>query len=100
MMFRILVVDDEPAIRDQLEESLREAGYTTHSARDGAEAAALALQHSFDLCLSDIRMPAMGGIELQKRLGQTSPETMFMLMTAFGDSIRRSRRCAWGRSTI
>jgi two-component system response regulator PilR (NtrC family) len=84
MTFKILVVDDEPAIREQIEESLREAGWQTQTAGDGAEAAALALQHSFDLCLSDIRMPVMGGIELLQRLGQTSPETMFMLMTAFG----------------
>jgi two-component system response regulator PilR (NtrC family) len=83
-MFRVLVVDDEPAIRAQLEESLQEAGYETQGAADGAEAAQLALQHSFDLCLSDIRMPSMGGIELLQRLAETSPETMFILMTAFG----------------
>ncbi|MFO0985096.1 MAG: sigma-54 dependent transcriptional regulator [Planctomycetota bacterium] len=83
MTFRVLVVDDEPAIRAQLEESLQEAGYETAGASDGAEAAKLALERSFDLCLSDIRMPAMGGIELLKRLGDTSPETMFILMTAF-----------------
>jgi DNA-binding NtrC family response regulator len=84
MTFRVLVVDDEAAIREQLEESLQEAGYETRSAGDGARAAELALQHSFDLCLSDIRMPSMGGIELLKRLGETSPETTFILMTAFG----------------
>jgi DNA-binding NtrC family response regulator len=84
MSFRVLVVDDEPAIRTQLEESLQEAGYETLGASDGMEAAALAVQHSFDLCLSDIRMPSMGGLELLRRLGETSPETMFILMTAFG----------------
>jgi DNA-binding NtrC family response regulator len=82
--FRVLVVDDEPAIRAQLEESLQEAGYETQGAGDGATAAALALEHAFDLCLSDIRMPNMSGIELLERLRATSPETMFMLMTAFG----------------
>jgi len=82
--FQVLVVDDEPSIRAQLEESLQEAGYTTRSAGDGREAAELALQHSFDLCLSDIRMPSMSGIELLRRLRETSPETMFVLMTAFG----------------
>jgi two-component system, NtrC family, response regulator AtoC len=82
--FRVLVVDDEPAIRAELEESLQEAGYETEGAGDGAEAAALALERSFDLCLSDIRMPSIGGLELLRRLGETSPETMFILMTAFG----------------
>ena len=84
MKFSVLVVDDEPSIRAQLEESLQEAGYRTQGAGDGREAVELALQHSFDLCLSDIRMPSMGGIELLKRLRETSPETMFILMTAFG----------------
>ncbi len=84
MTFRVLVVDDEPAIRAQLEESLQEAGYETAGAGNGAEAAQRALEQSFDLCLSDIRMPVMGGIELLERVGQTSPETMFILMTAYG----------------
>ncbi len=83
-MFRILIVDDELSIRTQLEESLREAGFDTRSAADGREAAELALQESFDLCLSDIRMPVMGGIDLLKRLRETSPETMVILMTAYG----------------
>src|SRR5262245_4098829 len=82
-MFRILVVEDEPSIRAQLEESLREAGYQTESVGDGKAAAEAVLQSSFDLCLSDIRMPGMSGVELLKRLGETSPETMVFLMTAF-----------------
>ncbi len=85
MTFRILVAEDEPAIRAELEESLRDAGYETRGVGDGREAAEIALQHSFDLCLSDIRMPTMGGIELLKRLGETSPETMVILMTAHGE---------------
>jgi DNA-binding NtrC family response regulator len=85
MTFRILVVDDEPAIRAGLEEALQEAGFATQAAGDGGKAAALALQQSFDLCLSDIRMPETSGIELLRRLAATSPETMVMLMTAHGE---------------
>jgi DNA-binding NtrC family response regulator len=80
--YRILVVDDEPSIRSQLEEALQEAGYQTQGAGDGRAAAELALQDSFDFCLSDIRMPGLGGIELLRRFGETSPETMVILMTA------------------
>jgi CheY-like chemotaxis protein len=96
-VFRILVVDDEPAIREQLEEALQESGYATRGAGDGKEAAELALKQSFDLCLSDIRMPSMSGIELLQRLSETSPETMVMLMTAHGEldtSIEALRRGA------
>ena len=83
-MFRILIVDDETSIRAQLEESLREAGFETRTAANGEEAAKLAHEQSFDLCLSDIRMPVLGGIDLLKRLRETSPETMVVLMTAYG----------------
>ncbi len=85
MRFRILVVDDEPSIRAELEEALQEAGYETEGAGDGRDAADRVLQESFDLCLSDIRMPSMGGIDLLKRIGETSPETMVILMTAHGE---------------
>ena len=96
-MVRILVVDDEPAIRSELQESLQEAGYETQVAAGGDEAAALALQHSFDLCLTDIRMPGLDGLGLLRRLGETSPETMVLLMTAHGEldtSIEALRRGA------
>ncbi|HEX5052989.1 MAG TPA: sigma-54 dependent transcriptional regulator [Planctomycetota bacterium] len=85
MTFRILVVDDEPTIRAELEEVLQEAGFVTHGAGDGRTAAELAQQQSFDLCLSDIRMPVATGIELLERLAATSPETMVMLMTAHAE---------------
>ena len=85
MTFRILVADDEPAIRAELEEALQEAGFVTVAAADGAAAAELALHSSFDLCLSDIRMPSMTGTELLRRLAATCPETMVMLMTAHGE---------------
>ena len=81
-MFRILVVDDEASIRSQLEEALQEAGFETRGAGDGRAAVELALQDSFDFCLSDIRMPGLGGLDLLRHFGQTSPETMVILMTA------------------
>jgi DNA-binding NtrC family response regulator len=84
MSFRILVVDDEPAIRAQLAESLEEAGFDAAIAADGNEALRLAESGAFDLCLSDIRMPSMSGLELLRRLGDASPETSLILMTAFG----------------
>jgi DNA-binding NtrC family response regulator len=82
---KILIVDDEVAIREELEEALREAGFDTTSAPDGKAAAERALADSFDLCISDIRMPEMGGVDLLKRLGETSPETAVVLMTAFAE---------------
>jgi len=82
---RILIVDDEAAIRDELEEALQEAGFETRTAPDGKAAAELALADSFDICLSDIRMPGLGGVELLQQLGALSPETAVLLMTAYAE---------------
>jgi len=82
---RILVVDDEAAIRGEVEEALQDAGFETRSAPDGKAAAEMALADSFDICISDIRMPSMSGVELLKRLGETSPETAVILMTAYAE---------------
>jgi DNA-binding NtrC family response regulator len=81
----ILIVDDEASIREELEEALREAGFDTTTAPHGKAAAELALADSFDLCISDIRMPEMGGVDLLKRLGEVSPETAVVLMTAYAE---------------
>jgi len=83
--FRILVVDDEAGIRAELEEALQEAGFATQGAADGRAGVELAQQQAFDLCLSDIRMPSLSGIELLRQLAAASPETMVMLMTAHGE---------------
>ncbi|HXG61723.1 MAG TPA: sigma-54 dependent transcriptional regulator [Planctomycetota bacterium] len=85
MKLRVLVADDEAAIRAELEEALQEAGFETRAVADGRAAAEAAMETSFDLCVSDIRMPGLDGIELLKRLAQVSPETMVLLMTAHAD---------------
>ena len=82
---RILIVDDEEFIRDELSEALEDEGYATECAADGQAAAELAMKNAFDVCITDIRMPAMNGIELLKRLGETSPETMVIMMTAYAE---------------
>ncbi|MBL8842909.1 MAG: sigma-54-dependent Fis family transcriptional regulator [Planctomycetes bacterium] len=85
MKLRILIVDDEAAIRDELAEALDDAGYETARAPDGAAAAALIAAEAFDLCVSDVRMPGMGGIELLRHVARTSPETLVLLMTAHAE---------------
>jgi DNA-binding NtrC family response regulator len=84
-MARILVVDDEEVACEELCELLIEEGYEAVGVHDGEMALAAADEESFDLCITDIRMPGMSGIELLGRLHQTSPETLVILITAFGD---------------
>ena len=66
----ILLVEDEPAVRQLFAQALSRAGYVIHEARNGQEAMKLFDQHgdSIDLLLTDMRMPYMGGAELAHQL--------------------------------
>jgi two-component system, cell cycle sensor histidine kinase and response regulator CckA len=66
----ILLVEDEPAVRQLFAQALSRAGYVIHEARNGQEAIKLFDQHgdSIDLLLTDMRMPYMGGAELAHQL--------------------------------
>jgi len=66
----ILLVEDEPAVRQLFAQALTRAGYRVHEARNGQEAIKVFDQHgdSIDLLLTDMRMPYMGGAELAKQL--------------------------------
>jgi two-component system, cell cycle sensor histidine kinase and response regulator CckA len=66
----ILLVEDEPAVRQLFAQALSRAGYTVYEARNGQEAMKVFDQHgdSIDLLLTDMRMPYMGGAELAQQL--------------------------------
>ena len=66
----ILLVEDEPAVRQLFSQALMRAGYRVHEARNGNEAMRLFEQHgdSVDLVLTDMRMPFMGGADLARQL--------------------------------
>ncbi len=95
---RIVIVDDEPAIRFALEELLRDHGFEVLTF-DGARAALAHLQdHDADLVISDLTMPGMGGLELLEALRAAWPEVMVILMTAYGDertAVRALKLGAW-----
>ncbi len=63
MSTRVLVVDDNPALRESLELVLSQAGYDVETARDGREAVELQASHPADVLLTDIFMPDRDGIE-------------------------------------
>jgi two-component system, cell cycle sensor histidine kinase and response regulator CckA len=66
----ILLVEDEPAVRQLFAQALTQAGYRVHEARNGQEAVTVFDQHgdTIDLLLTDMRMPYMGGGELAQQL--------------------------------
>ena len=82
MVSRILVVDDNQDLADNLVEILAEFGHEAVAAYGASEALQAASQSAFDLALVDIRMPEMAGIELVKRLMQCAPCRAYLFMSA------------------
>jgi response regulator RpfG family c-di-GMP phosphodiesterase len=80
----ILVVDDEKFIRDILADFLTLEGYSVRTAADGA-AAIEEMRHSpYDLVITDLKMPKLGGLDLLKEISTRYPETLTIIMTGFG----------------
>ena len=80
----ILVVDDEPAIRENLEILLTEANYKVTLAESGIEGLKKAESELFDLVLLDVMMPDKNGIEVLREIHQSCPETAIVMITAYG----------------
>jgi two-component system response regulator PilR (NtrC family) len=83
MSSKILIVDDEKSIRDSLKMLLDEEGYATSVAADGEDALQKIQEENFDVVISDIKMPKLDGIQLLEASSKVSPETFFIIMTAF-----------------
>lgn len=79
----ILVVDDEQSMREFLSIMLEREGYLVESAADGEQARQLLEKNSYDLILSDIRMPNLNGLELLRHVKQSGTDTIIIMMTAF-----------------
>ena len=82
---RVLIVDDDPAIRASLAEALSDDGITVTVAESGERALALFEQAVPDVVLSDVRMPELDGLGLLETLRQRAPSVDIILMTAFDD---------------
>lgn len=81
---RVLLVDDEPAIREMLADFLELEGYRVTTAGDGRAALDAMNTLAFDVVLTDMKMPELGGLELLERVKERSSATMVVLMTGFG----------------
>jgi len=81
----ILLIDDEPDVRQPLKDVLTDAGHVVVEASDGKKASALLQQTVFDVILSDVRLPSVDGLALLRTVRRNAPLTDFILMTAFAD---------------
>jgi two-component system response regulator MprA len=79
---RILVVDDEPAVRNSLERALRLDGYEVELARDGREGLARLRKRGVDAVVLDFLMPVMDGLELCRELRAAGDRTPILFLTA------------------
>ncbi|KPF92083.1 response regulator [Novosphingobium sp. AAP83] len=91
-MIRILLAEDEEAMRMYLSRALENAGFSVTSVDRGTAAIPLLEKEHFDLLLSDIVMPEMDGIELAQRCAEISPTTKVMFITGFAAVTLKANR--------
>lgn len=80
---RILIVDDEYSVRHSLTAWFQDEGYTVDVAASGKEALAKLAEGRWDIFFLDLKMPGMGGLELQKKIMEIQPDSTIVIITAF-----------------
>jgi two-component system, NtrC family, response regulator AtoC len=80
---QLLIIDDEPAIRQVVAAHLRKSGYSIEQAGDGETAMERLSRGDIDIALCDIKLPGMSGIELLRQARSANIDTAFIMMTAF-----------------
>ncbi|MGB9745205.1 MAG: response regulator, partial [Desulfurella sp.] len=81
---KVLIVDDDEQLRIALFSTLKHLGHECILAQNAKEALNILRKESFDLILSDLKMPKVDGIDLLKQIKQNNINTPFVIMTAFG----------------
>ncbi|MEO8426322.1 MAG: response regulator [Verrucomicrobiota bacterium] len=79
----ILVVDDEPMVREALKMVLTFEGHTVELASDGPEALQKVAEHKFDIIFTDLKMPQMLGQELARCIKEKDPYQVVVMVTAY-----------------
>ena len=80
----LLIIDDEPLMRLSVMDALKAAGYEVRAAATGQEGLDLLRKESFDVVITDLRLPGASGLELLQSCKQHSPKTEVILITAHG----------------
>jgi diguanylate cyclase (GGDEF)-like protein/putative nucleotidyltransferase with HDIG domain len=84
-MARILIAEDEEALRQIMERQLRRAGHQVSLAEDGLAALERLMAEEFDVVLSDMKMPRLDGMGLLERANEIAPTTEFIILTGHGN---------------
>ncbi len=83
---RLLIVDDDPGMRENLAELFESLGYQVRTAANAPEALSVLDDGGADLLLTDYKMPGPTGVDLIEEARERHPKLRAVLMTAFGDS--------------
>jgi len=95
---KVLVVDDDPAVRKSFDRVLSGKGYAVITAENGEEALRKLNEEKYDLVYSDIRMPGMSGLEVAEKVRARRPWTPVVIITGYGTDIAEERSKAAGVS--
>jgi len=96
---RVLCIEDEPELREDLVSELRDSGCMVWGAADGLEGLALALSEQFDVVLCDVRMPKLDGLGVLEQLRMqdgASACVPFIFLSAYDDAALREKTRACG----
>ena len=83
-MARVLVIDDDPGVRESMARMLRQAGYAVQVAESGEQGLEQARGGGFDVIISDMRMPGLSGLDVLRTLREARVDASFIVMTGFG----------------
>lgn len=81
---KILIIEDDQRVAELIKRGLEEQGFTTTVAYDGLSGKKLALQHDYDLIITDIILPKLDGIDLCKQIREARPDAPIIMLTALG----------------
>jgi CheY-like chemotaxis protein len=97
---KVLVVDDDPAVRKSIDRVLSRKGYAVITAANGEEAMRKLNEEKYDLVYTDIRMPGMSGLEVAEQLKARKPWTPVVIITGYGTDAAEARAKAAGVSSF
>ena len=80
----ILIIDDEPLMRISISDALKVEGYNVMSAETGGEGLKSIKNNSYDVVITDLRLPEVDGVQILKSCKQISPRTKVLMITAYG----------------
>ncbi|VVB85343.1 Chemotaxis protein CheY [uncultured archaeon] len=83
-MKNILIIEDDSKMREALKEILKDEGYNVDSVENGQLGLEAIKKKDFDVVLTDLIMPVMGGMEVLREIKRTKPKTIVIIITAFG----------------